>query len=1084
MPEVVRLDFENFKNSYEEDRPIYAIEILVAPPNMEVQIRAEAERRRGLNVYAQYSWSLAQDLFDEWARMDGGWKGTASKDTNPVSKQQQLGPGTDMSSQADNKVIHRIRIQSFPVHGYLQRLLGEPRRRFCHRTFFQPFRTLIYFQPKMKEILAVLEENWSGKEQVEHDKVPEVEKSPTHTESDKTSPIFQSIENLEPKPGNVSETEEDDMVSVRSDDESTTESLNRMMDSLEALQDMRCYVDFVDKEIMPHYNFLKGSEARKVAFHDLWCLYDVGGLVYAPTTGGEDDSYQDVWRVYQVIPPRSYVSYYQARRSQEDTGEYIVDPMTYFSLDCYHIEHDGTSYGAVRQTFDIDAYPGEQNIQSLDVFPIRFLENHEHILEARKKRGLKYQNALQERHQAYNNWSLAMNLRDDIDSDSDSGSDGEQHGKRSSDPVPAEFIESQVIVDLDEAFRAHPMWRPTFHHPSIPTVSPHESQCDPDAWPKRVWNDKSRGELLYWIPEIIQHEDGIDKRRSRENMLNGDSFLHSQAEGVRWERFGHSLADLRDEDLVLLPKRLFVYTLRERKFVAIDVTYLRPITREDGVFTQLMILRDYKDIVRGLVSSHFQRKELERLYADNAIEGLSQDLIQGKGKGLVLLLHGAPGVGKTATAEAVAMENNKPLFAITCGDLGLTASEVESSLTDMFRLAHKWDCVLLLDEADVFLSQRSRFDMKRNALVSVFLRVLEYYNGLLFLTTNRVGTIDEAFKSRIHLSLYYPPLNLTQTREIFRLNINKLRDIERQKFLLTKKPALIIEDDDILNFAEEHFQNPQDSTGRWNGRQIRNAFQIASGLAYYHFATQHQANNSPQQDGDVPAAPVLGSNLFRKVQHATQNFDKYMRETRGYTDADLSFLLGERSDHMRNDRFPPASAPSTQQNVPEVFGAPPAPGPQAYPSGPPYLSGHAQGGSFPHTPVTPMNFAQHDSGTQIPSHLSHQGMQQQRGVDSRAQYMAAPFNAQSQAHQMQPNAQLNQGSSFGPAPTGRSPVYNALSPQHTSYDHTSSSYASNTQAGQSQWHGGHSQNREGWTHHSPGMPQTRPRESAEEQDLY
>jgi len=76
------------------------------------------------------------------------------------------------------------------------------------------------------------------------------------------------------------------------------------------------------------------------------------------------------------------------------------------------------------------------------------------------------------------------------------------------------------------------------------------------------------------------------------------------------------------------------------------------------------------------------------------------------------------GVGKTATAEAVAQANKKPLFLITCGDLGFTLKEVEDSLKDIFRLAHRWDCVLLLDEADIFLSRRELGDLKHNALVS------------------------------------------------------------------------------------------------------------------------------------------------------------------------------------------------------------------------------------------------------------------------------------------------------------------------------------------------------------------------------
>lgn len=136
------------------------------------------------------------------------------------------------------------------------------------------------------------------------------------------------------------------------------------------------------------------------------------------------------------------------------------------------------------------------------------------------------------------------------------------------------------------------------------------------------------------------------------------------------------------------------------------------------------------------------------------------------GKGLIILLHGEPGVGKTSTAECIAEYTRRPLFAVTCGDIGQTPKEVEDSLENHFQLAHKWGCVLLLDEADVFLLKRSRGDLQRNAIVSVFLRVLEYYSGILFLTTNRIGTFDPAFRSRIHMSLFYPRLSIRTTEII------------------------------------------------------------------------------------------------------------------------------------------------------------------------------------------------------------------------------------------------------------------------------------------------------------------------------
>ena len=72
-----------------------------------------------------------------------------------------------------------------------------------------------------------------------------------------------------------------------------------------------------------------------------------------------------------------------------------------------------------------------------------------------------------------------------------------------------------------------------------------------------------------------------------------------------------------------------------------------------------------------------------------------------------------------------------------------------SRLTRCLDIGTIWGCVVLLDEADVFLEERTQTDLQRNALVSVFLRVLEYYEGILILTSNRVGIFDEAFMSRV-----------------------------------------------------------------------------------------------------------------------------------------------------------------------------------------------------------------------------------------------------------------------------------------------------------------------------------------------
>ena len=126
----------------------------------------------------------------------------------------------------------------------------------------------------------------------------------------------------------------------------------------------------------------------------------------------------------------------------------------------------------------------------------------------------------------------------------------------------------------------------------------------------------------------------------------------------------------------------------------------------------LKIDNNHKDIVRTLVKVHLEKQSRQR--QQNTV-GLNQDLFQGKGSGLIILLHG---VGKTATAEAVAQANKKPLFVITSDDLGFTPKEVDVALRGIFRLAYLWDCVLLLDEAEIFLARQNVNELKRNALVS------------------------------------------------------------------------------------------------------------------------------------------------------------------------------------------------------------------------------------------------------------------------------------------------------------------------------------------------------------------------------
>lgn len=135
--------------------------------------------------------------------------------------------------------------------------------------------------------------------------------------------------------------------------------------------------------------------------------------------------------------------------------------------------------------------------------------------------------------------------------------------------------------------------------------------------------------------------------------------------------------------------------------------------------------------------------------------GGDADIIAGKGGGSIFMLDGPPGTGKTLTAEATAEMQRRVLYKVGLGDLGTNSTDLERSLQRILSFSARWNAILLIDEADVFMEKRDSTNVQRNALVAVFLRQLEYYTGILFLTTNRGANFDPAFRSRVTLAIHY-----------------------------------------------------------------------------------------------------------------------------------------------------------------------------------------------------------------------------------------------------------------------------------------------------------------------------------------
>lgn len=142
---------------------------------------------------------------------------------------------------------------------------------------------------------------------------------------------------------------------------------------------------------------------------------------------------------------------------------------------------------------------------------------------------------------------------------------------------------------------------------------------------------------------------------------------------------------------------------------------------------------------------------------------------------------------------------------------------------------------------------------------------------MLFLTTNRVGVLDDAMKSRLTWTAYYPPLDEGQTIRIWKVNLRLLRE---------RNVNIEINTRDILRFALKHFRE-NDST--WNGRQIQTAFKVATALAEWdlHSHNEQLHDDLGSLDDIWSAKPKLTAAHFEVIAQGTQDFEDYMLAATG-----------------------------------------------------------------------------------------------------------------------------------------------------------------------------------------------------------
>ncbi|KAF2109457.1 P-loop containing nucleoside triphosphate hydrolase protein [Lophiotrema nucula] len=331
---------------------------------------------------------------------------------------------------------------------------------------------------------------------------------------------------------------------------------------------------------------------------------------------------------------------------------------------------------------------------------------------------------------------------------------------------------------------------------------------------------------------------------------------------------------LTDHQYSLCYSHVYAYALRDRFWDVVEVGGLKPARMDKDIIKTLVLPPENKRMVQAICETYTDKEERENLFfADN---------IRGKGEGQIILLHGPPGTGKTLTAESVAEYAGRPLLSITAADLGHEPEDLEKNLLRFFRDANNWDAIVLLDEADVYLERRHVSELRRNSIVSIFLRALDYFQGILFLTTNRVGSFDEAFMSRIHIQIGYESLDDSSRQQIWMNSFKKLDSNHKHN---GRKIEYSYRAKEFVKIS------PELQKLEWNGREIRNAFQTAVALACYDAKVNKEE------------VPVVTEDHFDQVVKMSTNFKEYMKSTLTTDDAGYAFAARLRDDtFISNDK--------------------------------------------------------------------------------------------------------------------------------------------------------------------------------------
>jgi hypothetical protein len=240
------------------------------------------------------------------------------------------------------------------------------------------------------------------------------------------------------------------------------------------------------------------------------------------------------------------------------------------------------------------------------------------------------------------------------------------------------------------------------------------------------------------IPAKLVMDDGLDQ--------GSDS---GYVETKFWKAH-HTEDEEEQSEVYKVPVHPIVraFNLGTHDYVDAYITSLKPYEYDASAATKLVLPGDHVELIDAMTGNAIRKME---------------DIIRGKALGIIVMCSGEPGTGKTLTAEVYSEIAKRPLYMVQCSQLGTDEEKLEERLAEVLDRARRWRAILLIDEADVYIHERGD-DIQQNAIVGVFLRLLEYFNGIMFLTTNRDTIIDDAILSRATAHVRYAVAEVVEER--------------------------------------------------------------------------------------------------------------------------------------------------------------------------------------------------------------------------------------------------------------------------------------------------------------------------------